>query len=166
MVARYIGDAQWTALDADTKPTNAAVADTLTTTNTRRRFIHQGAGVWVEIGTGTGGGPSTDVYKYFIYLDSADNKFKARNGRTGVIDYTSTGSTDAQPVINSAINASSNAPGKILFAGNTTFPCETTITGSPNRTLNLRSGLWSARRRTIHNYPVKDGWWNHRILRA
>jgi hypothetical protein len=56
MVVRYIGDAQWTALDADTKPTNAAVADTLTTTNTQRRFIHQGAGVWVEIGLGGGGG--------------------------------------------------------------------------------------------------------------
>lgn len=56
MVTRYIGDAQWTALDADAKPTNAAVADTLTTLDTRRIFIHQGSAVWIEIGTGGGGG--------------------------------------------------------------------------------------------------------------
>ena len=56
MVARYIGDAQWTALDADAKPTNAAVADTLTTLDTRRIFIHQGSAVWIEIGVGGGGG--------------------------------------------------------------------------------------------------------------
>ena len=56
MVLRYIGDAQWTALDADAKPTNAAVADTLTTLDTRRIFIfHQGSAVLIEIGTGTGG---------------------------------------------------------------------------------------------------------------
>ena len=43
MTVRYIGDAQWTALDADAKPTNASVADTLTTLDTRRIFIHQGS---------------------------------------------------------------------------------------------------------------------------
>ena len=94
--------------------------------------------------SGAGGGPgagNTSGYKYFIYLDSADNKFKAVNGKTGVIDYTSSDATDAQPVIHSAITANSNAPGKILLAGNTTFPVVTTI-ASPTRHLQLYSGQW------------------------
>ena len=52
MVARYIGDAQWTALDADPKPTNSAIGDTLKT-DTGKRFFHQGSGVWVEFNTVT-----------------------------------------------------------------------------------------------------------------
>jgi parallel beta helix pectate lyase-like protein len=76
-------------------------------------------------------------YKYYIYLDSVDNKFKAKNGGTGTIDYTSSDNTDAQPVIQNAINASSNAPGIIQLAGNTTFPLVTVAT---NRHITMRSG--------------------------
>ena len=80
--------------------------------------------------------------KYYIYKDANDsNKFKARNCTTGVIDYTSTDSTDAAAVIRSAISAGSNAPGKILLAGNTTFPLVSTA-GSPARHITLLSGQW------------------------
>ena len=78
--------------------------------------------------------------KFYIYLDANDSKFKAKRGSDGVPVYTSSGSTDAQPVIQSALNDSSNAPGIILLAPNTTFPLETIVSGSPNRSLNVRSG--------------------------
>jgi len=82
-----------------------------------------------------------DAVKFYIYLDPNDSKFKARRGVDGALLYASSGSTDAQPTIQSAINDSSNAPGIIQLAPNTTFPLETIVSGSPDRSLNLRSGL-------------------------
>jgi len=86
--------------------------------------------------------PLKHPYKYFIYLDAADSKFKARNGLTGVTDYTSAGSTDAAVVIQNAINASSNAAGIIQLAANTTFPLVSTTGGGPATLLRLRTGTY------------------------
>jgi parallel beta-helix repeat protein len=100
MVLRYIGDAQWTALDADAKPTNAAVADYLTTLDTRRIFIHQGSAVWIEIGTGGGGGTATfQPYTYYVYKEGST--FYAKNGNTGAIG---SSNSDATTVINYALD--------------------------------------------------------------
>jgi hypothetical protein len=83
------------------------------------------------------------AYKYYIYLDSSDNKFKAKNGVTGAIDYISTDATDAQPVIQSAINGNSNAPGIIELASNTLFPMLSfNGSGGSARHLILRTGQW------------------------
>lgn len=55
---------------------------------------------------------------YYIFIDTNDgNKFKARNNITGVIDYTSAGSTDATTVIQNAINAAAGLGSVFLSAG-------------------------------------------------
>jgi len=137
MTVTHYGDQEYYGLSTDTKPlvADTAVGAIYRATDTHEDYINNGT-VWALYRSAAG------PYKYFIYLDPIENKFKAVNGKTGVVDYISAGSTDAQPVIQSAINANTNAPGKILLASNTTFPLVTTVTGSPNRTLNIRSGQW------------------------
>lgn len=63
-----------------------------------------------------------EPYKYFLYFDSVDQKYKARNGRTGKIDFESTNASGCGDLIQNAIDASGYAGGIIEFASDTTFP--------------------------------------------
>lgn len=119
---------QWGAGDVGAATGGLTASSTTTFTNKT-----------IDVATNTIKIPSG--FKYYIYLDAADSKFKALNGKTGIIDYISTDATDAAPTIRSAISASSNAPGKILLAPDTTFPLTTTV-GSPARNVTIPSGIW------------------------
>jgi hypothetical protein len=57
-------------------------------------------------------------YKYLIYQDASDaNKFKAVNGVTGIIDYVSTDSTNADTVLQNVLNG-----GGSIFLFDATYP--------------------------------------------
>jgi len=72
---------------------------------------------------------------YVIFIDSADgNKIKAKNGRTGNIDYSG---TDAATVMQNAISAL-NATGGVVFIKEGAYDVATPLTWTQDKTLILR----------------------------
>lgn len=98
--------------------------------------------MWVYNGTIWVSDSYASPFGYLIFSDPKDsNKIKARNLKTGAIDY-SNASTSPAATINSAIAALTTG-GTVVLQGGTTYNTETTIsipTGSPKVELTAERG--------------------------
>jgi hypothetical protein len=114
----------------------------------------------------------SSTYYYTIYQDPNDsNKFKARNNKTGLIDYVSAGSTDATSVLQGAFTAASGL-GAIIVTGATypvtfatspilTVPNNTHIIGTKNTNIVSQTTSKCVIANASRTYP---GTGNHDIV--
>lgn len=138
MTIRYLGDAIYKTNVAGERPTNPIANALIIETDTRKTYYYQ-SGTWTEETAGTGAIgslPSTDS-TYTIYI--AGSIVKARNNRTGVVDYSNSNDPttgNAVLPINSAINniktldGIDTAMGAAIFIMAGHYNCKTQITAS------------------------------------
>jgi len=126
MTVIHLGNGVLRGLAADAKPTTYPAGSTFLETDTGNQFYYTGS-AWSAI-AGGGGGSSTTSWlepSIYIYKDSVDSTYKAKDNATGSLLGT-TSTTDCSLVLQAAITALS-AGGEIKY-GRGTFDHKTAVT--------------------------------------